>query len=226
MDENKKIFSNKTNFNNNLVVPIIVVVLLTALAVWLVPSDDAEQDAKKPLPQLDSVVRPLDSDNTARPSSDQAAADSETTTQDQYTRSLSGEVIDRPETGDQSGARSMIARLREEGGNSAQKAFEAAEKQRSIGNNADAYLLYFFSAKQGHGAAANILGTLSDPTYFTSINSALDAPDQGQAIKWYQIAIDAGNKEAKQHLEELAKRIQQQAESGSGEAQRLLLQLR
>ncbi len=226
MEENKKIFSNKANFNNNLVVPIIVVVLLTALAVWLVPGDDAEQDAKKPLPQLGSVVRSLDSADSAKPSPDQASADSETATQDPEAKNLSGGVIDRPETGDKNDARSVIARLKQEGGNTAQKAFEAADKHRTVGNNADAYLLYFYAAKQGHGAAANILGTQSDPSFFTSINSALDAPDQGQAIKWYQMAIDAGNKEAKQHLAELAKRIQQQAESGSSEAQRLLLQLR
>ncbi|MCP4126910.1 MAG: hypothetical protein GY753_07600 [Gammaproteobacteria bacterium] len=225
MEENKKIFSNKAYFTNNLV-PIIVVVLLTALAVWLVPGDDAEQDTKKPLPQLGSVVRSLDSIDSAKPSPDQASADSETATQDQEAKNLSGGVIDRPETGGKNDARSVIARLKQEGGNAAQKAFDAAEKQRTVGNNADAYLLYFYAARQGHGAAANILGTQSDPTFFTSINSALDAPDQGQAIKWYQMAIDAGNKEAKQHLAGLAKRIQQQAESGSSEAQRLLLQLR
>ncbi|MCP3672770.1 MAG: hypothetical protein GY814_20575 [Gammaproteobacteria bacterium] len=226
MEENKKIFSNKASFNSNLVVPVIVVVLLTALAVWLVPGDDVDQDAKKPLPGLGSVVQSLDPPDSAKLPSGQTSADGAPTTKDPDANNQPGGVIDWPKTGGNNDARSVISQLKQDGGNAPQKAFDAAEKQRSMGNNEDAYLLYFYAAKQGHGASAHILGTQSDPAFFTSINSAFDAPDQGQAIKWYQVAIDAGNKEAKQHLAELAERIQQEAESGSGEAQRLLLQLR
>jgi len=216
MEEKKQTLIENIGLNKNLVVPIIVVVLLTILAVFLVP-DDEEKDAKKPLPQLGSALRPLDSKDPAEPSQDAVPAEK-------------GGAMSRPEMDDQAtqgamGARSMIAQLRQEQGNTGQQAFKEAEKQRSTGNTADAYLLYFFAAKQGHGEAAFILGTQSDPTYFTSVNSALDGPDQGQAIKWYKMAIDAGNKDAKQNLKELAKRIKQQAEAGSGEAKRLMLQL-
>ncbi len=229
MEENKQIFSNSVGLNKNLVVPVIVVVLLTTLAVWLVP-DDEEQDAKKPLPQLGSVLRPVDSKDQAGPPQDKAPAGKGEAVREPATRDMAGGAIGRPEMKDQAAqgemdARSMIAQLRQEQGNTGQQAFDAAEKQRSTGNNADAYLLYFFAAKQGHGEAAFTLGTQSDPTYFTSVNSALDGPDSGQAIKWYQLAIDAGNKDARQNLMELAKRIKQQAEAGSGEAKLLMLQL-
>jgi TPR repeat protein len=67
---------------------------------------------------------------------------------------------------------------------------------------------------------------MADPLYYTSVTSALDAPDPAQAIKWYKMAINAGNDGARQKLADLTRRIQQQAENGSSEAQRLLLQLR
>lgn len=222
MEENRQIFSNKVGLNKNLVVPIVIVVLLTGLAVWLVP-DDAEQDVKKPLPKLGSVIRPLDSDA----SPDKVPAADEIITQDRDTDadSRSDGGISQSVVKDQKDARSTIAQLRQEGGNTGQKAFEAAERQRKNGNNGDAYILHFYAAKQGHGGAAYVLGTQYDPNYFTSANSALDAPDPGQAIKWYRIAINAGINDARQRLAELAKRIQQQAEAGSDQAQRLMLQL-
>lgn len=209
MEENKRIFSDKNGLSKNLVTPIAVIILITGLAVWLVPDDDAEKETKKPLPKLGSVVRPLDQ-----------------ATDDVDNKISNDGVISRSKIPDSKDARSLIAKLRQAGGNTGQKAFEEAEKQRSMGNNADAYLLYFFAAKQGNGDAALVLGTQSDPTYFTSINSTLDAPDPGQAIKWYRLAIDAGNKAAKQNLAELSKRIKKQAEAGSDQAQRLMLQLR
>ncbi len=208
MEENKRIFSKKSGMSKNLVVPITIVVLLTSLAVWLVPDDSNEKDARKPLPKLGSVISPLGQ-----------------TTDEANTKETNAGIISRAELPDTNNARALIAKLRQSKGNTGQQAFEEAEKQRSMGNNADAYLLYFFAAKQGHGDAALVLGTQSDPTYFTSINSAMDAPDQGQAVKWYKIAIDAGNKEAKSKLAELSKRIKKQAESGSDQAKRLMLQL-
>jgi hypothetical protein len=226
MEESKQIFKSRVGLNNNLVVPIIVVVLLTTLAVWLVPDDGEEQAAKKPLPKLDSVVRPLDKEDSSLPPLEKPTPAASSAVQEADPGDSSGGLISRPEAQERLDARTMIAELREESGNTGQKAFAAAEKQRSMGNTADAYLLYFFAAKQGHAEAAYILGTQSDPTYFTSVNSALDAPDLGQAIKWYQVAIDAGNKDARKNLKELAKRVKKQADAGSSEAQRLLLQLR
>ncbi len=226
MEENKQIFSSKVKFNNNLVVPIIVVVLLTTLAVLMVPDDGDEQEAKKPLPKLDSVVKPLEpSEPAMSPPGKPAAEKPAPVLSIPAAKDMSGGVISRQDEEPEQGARMMIAQMRKEKGNTGQKAFEAAEKQRSMGNTADAYLLYFFAAKQGHGEAAYNLGTQADPTYYTSVNSALDEPDPGQAIKWYQLAIDAGHKDARQNLKELAKRIKQQAETGSAEAERLLLQL-
>lgn len=219
MEENKRIFSEKGGVGSNLITPIAIVILLTGVAVWLVPDDEAEKDTRKPLPQLDSVVRPLDSGGSVIRPLEQEAND--TSTSDTPT---SGAII-RSQPADTNAARALITKLRQSGDETGQEAFDEAERQRSVGNNADAYLLYFFAAKQGHGEAALVLGTQSDPTYFTSINSALDEPDPGQAIKWYKIAIAAGIDDARHNLAELSKRIKQQAEAGNGEAQRLMLQL-
>jgi hypothetical protein len=225
MEENKRIFSEKRGVGSNLIIPIAIVMLLTGIAVWLVPDDDAEKDTRKPLPQLGSVVRPLDSGNSVIRPLEQQEGGSDATSISGNSDTTERGKISRNQPPDSGGARAFIEKLRQEGGDTGQEAFEEAEKQRSIGNNADAYLLYYFAAKQGHGEAALMLGTQSDPTYFTSINSALDEPDPGQAIKWYRLAIAAGNEDAKHNLAELSKRIKQQAEAGNGEAQRLMLQL-
>jgi TPR repeat protein len=119
----------------------------------------------------------------------------------------------------------LIAQLRTEGASSSQKAYDEAENRRGVGDNENAYLLYFFAARHGHGDAALALGTMADPAYYSSVSSALTAPDSAQAVKWYKKAIDAGNGDAKKRLADLTRRIKKQAENGSSEAQRLLLQL-
>ncbi len=225
MEENKRIFSEKRGVGSNLIIPIAIVMMLTGIAVWLVPDDDTDNETRKPLPQLGSVVRPLDSDGSVTGPLEQSGNGTDSTSINSNTDTPEGGKIYRSQPADTNGARAFINKLRQEGGDTSQEAFEEAERQRSIGNNADAYLLYFFAAKQGHGEAALMLGTQADPTYFTSINSALDEPDSGQAIKWYKMAIAAGNEDAKHNLAELSKRIKQQAEAGNGEAQRLMLQL-
>jgi TPR repeat protein len=217
MEENKRIFSERKGVSN-LITPIAIVMLLTGVAVWLVPDDDAGKETKKPLPKLGSVIRPLDSSGSVIRPIEQEVNENDA-------KVSNGGVISRFELPNATDARTLIAKMRQTDDDTGQEAFEEAERQRSRGNNADAYLLYFFAAKQGHGEAAMMLGTQSDPTYYTSINSALDEPDPGQAIKWYRIAIAAGKKDAKHNLAELSRRIKQQAEAGSGEAQRLMLQL-
>ncbi len=234
MEENKQIFNKKAGLEKNLTVPILVVAMLTGLAVWLVPDD--EVDLKKPLPQLDSVIQPLDTGDSELPPLDTASAirpleeietdggDDSSEGEDISKPTDSPTVDERAET-DSNDVRTLITQLRKEDVDSGQKAYEEAEKRRRVGDNEDAYLLYFFAARHGHGDAALVLGTMADPIYYTSITSALSAPNPAQAIKWYKQAIAAGNEDAKRNLANLSRRIKKQAEGGSSEAQRLLLQL-
>ncbi len=241
--ENKPVFEEKSGLDKNITMPILVVGILTALAVWFVPTSEEEVDLKKPLPQLDSVIQPLDEDGTTLPPLDTGTAirpldeielgsEEDTTASEDTSVSTVDEPTQPPETefastpdNTEGDVRELIAKLRKEGVGSGAKAYEEAENRRRVGNNEDAYLLYFYAARRGHGEAALKLGTMADPAYFTSVSSVLTAPDSAQAVKWYKKAIDAGNRDAKQKLAELTKRIKKQAENGSSEAQRLLLQL-
>jgi hypothetical protein len=251
-NENNQVSNEKPGLEKNLTVPILVVAMLTALAVWLVPDDEENIDLSKPLPQLDSVIQPLEEGDSALPSLDETSAlppldtgsairpldEIETDVGDNVTKSVGEsededtaksddqQVDSKPDKSDDDDVRTLISQLRKEGSGSGQKAFEYAEKKRRVGDNENAYLLYFFAARQGHGDAALVLGTMADPMYYTTVTSALTAPEPAQAIKWYKKAIDAGNKDAKKNLADLTRRIKKQAEGGSSEAQRLLLLLR
>ncbi len=242
-NENKQLISKKPGLEKNLTVPMLVVVMLTGLAVWLVPDDEEEIDLKKPLPQLDSVIQPIDSEDNALPplesvsairpleeiesdraedtSKDEGSPESESSTKPQENT-----PTDQPVRQKDVDVRVMISELRNAGSDAGQKAYDEAEKRRRAGDNENAYLLYFFAARNGHGDSALVLGTMADPIYHTSFTSALIAPDPAQAIKWYKKAIDAGNDSAKKNLADLTKHLKTQAENGSSEAQRLLLQLR
>ncbi len=242
-NENKQLISKKPGLEKNLTVPMLVVVMLTGLAVWLVPDDEEEIDLKKPLPQLDSVIQPIDSEDNALPPLESVSAirpleeiesdGAEDTSKyegspesESSTKPQENTPTDQPVRQKDVDVRVMISELRNAGSDAGQKAYDEAEKRRRAGDNENAYLLYFFAARNGHGDSALVLGTMADPIYHTSFTSALIAPDPAQAIKWYKKAIDAGNDSAKKNLADLTKHLKTQAENGSSEAQRLLLQLR
>ncbi len=235
-NENKPVLEEKAGLEVNLTVPILVVAMLTALAVWFVPDDEEDIDLKKPLPQLDSVIKPLDGGDSELPPLDAVSSirpleeiETETAIEssksDDSPKTSDNKVVSKQEKPEGDNVRVLIAQLRKDGAESSQKAYEEAEKKRRVGDNENAYLLYFFAARHGHGDAALVLGTMADPAYYTSVTSALTAPDSAQAIKWYKKAINAGNNDAKKKLADLTRRIKKQAEAGSSEAQRLLLQL-
>jgi len=242
MDENedKQVFEEKSGLDKNLIVPILVVAMLTALAVWFVPNDEEEIDLSKPLPQLDSVIQPLEDGGSALPPLDSETSDLPpletgsvirpldeigTDSREDSIEPADKKVISKPVMTNGNDVRTLIAQLRKDGAGSSQKAYDEAEKRRRVGDNENAYLLYFFAARHGHGDAALVLGTMADPNYYTSITSALTAPDLAQAIKWYKKAVNAGNEGAKKNLADLTRRIKREAKAGSSEAQRLLLQL-
>jgi TPR repeat protein len=105
-----------------------------------------------------------------------------------------------------------------------QAAYDEAVKQSAEGQLTDAYLLYFFAARQGHAAAALELGSQADPAHFNSETSSLDGPDIVQAHKWYQRAMKSGSSEAETRLIKLHDYTALQAGRGDAEAERLLLQ--
>lgn len=101
--------------------------------------------------------------------------------------------------------------------------FAEAERLQGEGDTVDAYLLYRFAARHGHGQAALYLGTQADPAFHTATNldSLNDEPEQ--AYKWYSMALEAGIDEAATRLQALRKHVEQSAADGDEHAQRLLL---
>lgn len=135
------------------------------------------------------------------------------------------EAIGSTRGGDQ--ARAIVAELREAGGTpDLEQVFEQAQRFQAAGSLADAYLLYFYAARQGHTSSAMILGTMYDPDYYSPDTSLARRPDLGQAHKWYQLAAKDGDPVAGEHLAHLRSTIEASAEAGDPEARRLVLQWR
>ena len=102
--------------------------------------------------------------------------------------------------------------------------YEKAESLNAELKLNDAYLLYFYAARQGHANAAFRLGQFADPETFDVERSLLDSPNSNQAHKWYQRADVAGHPQAKQSLGRLRSQIEKLAASGDERAYQLTLQ--
>ena len=172
------------------------VAVATLIAIWLVPDDNKQPTSLPELPvtpQVDVDLPPL---------ADGSAA------------------VAR--AGDR--ARVFIADLRSGPTEpDPDTVFVEAERLQGEGNSVDAYLLYRFAARHGHGQAALLLGTQADPTLLTAANldSLNDKPEQ--AYKWYSMALEAGIEEAATRLQALRKHVEQSAAAGDEHAQRLML---
>ncbi len=123
-------------------------------------------------------------------------------------------------------ARAIIEELRGQGRVDLDQVYERAERFRAVGMLADAYLLYFFAARQGHAQSALALGRMYDPKTFSREASILEQPDPVQAHKWYQLAARAGDAAAKRHLADLRGRVERTAGQGDEESRRLMMQWR
>jgi hypothetical protein len=191
---------------------IILVAVLTLIGVWLVPVDRPEQPApvaEKPGDTAPSLLTegPGESDSggaALREGTLEAAAEL---------------VDDRPGAR----ARALIAAMRSSGDIRLDEVFAAAEEAQGTGELADAYLLYFFAAREGHTAAALTLGRQADPASFDPAASVFEAADLVQAHKWYQIAAQNGDPEGRDRLADLRSRVEQMAASGDPQAQRISL---
>ncbi len=102
--------------------------------------------------------------------------------------------------------------------------YEKAESMNAELKLKDAYLLYFYAARQGHANAAFRLGQFADPETFDVERSLLDSPNSNQAHKWYQSAVLAGHPQARQSLGRLRSQVEKLAASGDERAYQLTLQ--
>lgn len=176
---------------------MVAIAIATLLAVWLLPDD---KEATPPsLPEL-PAPQMTDADLVQRVEGDPAAI----------------------QEGDR--ARAFIVSLR---GDSTEpdtnSVFVEAIRLQGEGYVVDAYLLFRFAARHGHGQAALVLGKQADPA-----NRDADIPDSlkdqpEQAYKWYSVAAAKGIDEAAAQLQDLRKRMERAASNGDERAQRLLL---
>lgn len=98
-----------------------------------------------------------------------------------------------------------------------------ASEFASNGSLADAHLLFFFAAREGHVEAMMMMAEMSDPTLFRTDNNLLDRADAVQAYKWYRQALDQGFEPARPRLDNLRNWAEAEAGYGNAEASHLLL---
>jgi len=190
-----------------------LVVVVTALAIWLVPVD--RKQAPSSLPAMPTAPETTE----ALP----LPAASVTSKELQLPPPAGGGIATLTTGGD--GARTFLYELRAGGEEpDPDVVFAEAERMQGAGDLEDAYLLYRFAARHGQPQAALTLGTQADPAYHDSASSFLPDPDAGQAYKWYSVAAAADSEMAVQRLQDLHKRVQQEAVAGDEQARRLLLQ--
>ena len=101
--------------------------------------------------------------------------------------------------------------------------FEKASEYQQEGSLADAHLLYFYSARQGHTASMMTMAEMSDPTRFRAEDSLLDHPDALVSYKWYQKVAALGDPVAEDRIRILREWAIQESEQGNSYARQLLL---
>ena len=186
--------------SNRLWLIISAIMAVTLIAVFMVP-DGREQAEDIPLPAAPTT--PVSSLNEAEPDAPRQAE-----------MPAAEEALAEGEA-----ARRFLA---ESPDLDAGTIFRRAEVFRRDGRVADAWLLYFKAARDGHAQAAMVLAEQADPAFFDAASSMLDTPDLVQAHKWYELARRNGSREAGERLDKLMKRLEQAAADGDRQAQVLL----
>lgn len=185
---------------------IAVVVVLTILAILLVPSQVPEEPVSV-APSVDGEPPSLLAPGAVQTSSTVNPARPETS----------------PEPGPGGAARSLIRELRADPPVDLERAFHAGQAFEAEQRRDDAYLMYFFAAREGHGPSALLLARQMDPATFSD-DGLLAEPDELQANKWYQVASRSGEPGAAEALQALRSRVEQQALAGDQRARRIMLQ--
>jgi len=103
------------------------------------------------------------------------------------------------------------------------KIMALASAYASEGSLADAHLMFFFAAREGHVEAMMMMAEMSDPTLFRAENNLLDRANAIQAYKWYNHALEKGYEPAANRLENLKSWAEAEAGYGNTDAQQLLL---
>lgn len=102
-------------------------------------------------------------------------------------------------------------------------AFQKAQDYQQEGSLADAHLMYFFAAREGHAEAMMKMAEMSDPTLFRAEDSLLDHADALQSFKWYQRVAEQGRSDASARIQELQQWALRASENGDPYARQLLL---
>jgi TPR repeat protein len=121
-------------------------------------------------------------------------------------------------------AREIISQQKETNETDLDKSYNEALGFMDEGKMADAQLLLFYAARKGHGPSALVLAGLYDPVGFDPATSLMDQPDAFQAFKWYNKALEAGEEQARAHLDALKAWTEKAAAQGDQQASQLLLQ--
>ncbi len=205
--------------NSRLWFSIAIVVILTAVAILMVPDEKPEK--VEAIPRLarvsPSLAQPVTGKNPGAETGSGPAAIGEQVP-------VGGAEMPTKESKGPEGsvARAFLSSAEGAGIGPAELVAKAREFQRQ-GLAGDAWLLYFKAAREGNASAAMALAEQADPDFFDPGSSALSAPDPVQAHKWYRIAEKAGSDEATRRLEQLFLYLQR-AEANGDERAALLLQ--
>lgn len=142
----------------------------------------------------------------------------------QFNPDLGAEPIPAGSADDGSQARQLIEDVRNRGNTADPEAmFAQAGTYLAEGQLADAYLIYFYLAKQGHGPSTLVLAEMADPAYYDPRTSFYEAPDFAQAHKWYLQSMMLGMNKAEAQLRDLKLRVKAAAAGGDEKARRLLV---
>ncbi len=121
-------------------------------------------------------------------------------------------------------ARQYIAQIREESQPYPHtRVFEKGLGYQNEGSLADAYLLFFFSAREEFIPAIMKMGEMADPALFVVEDSLLDHADVIQAYKWYKKAAMLGHEPAAERMKSLQLWAMAESKVGNPEARQLLL---
>ncbi len=192
---------------------IIVVIIVVGIAWYLLGFLETPADAVESSPQALPASGTSDSDNQPLAGVIERSAASDP---------LADTLVSPRSPGDQ--ARAIIERIGPEPGLAELRSVHAeAEALRGADQSADAYLLYFYAARQGHAPSALALGEMADSGRGPG---AVGSADLAEAHKWYALAARLGDPDGIERLAELRRRVEAAAEAGDPQAERLRLQWR
>ncbi|MCF6235537.1 MAG: hypothetical protein L3J70_04060 [Gammaproteobacteria bacterium] len=140
---------------------------------------------------------------------------------DQMRDSLRNSLSAKGRPGDQ--ARSIIGQFRDQNGEDPAELYNNALQFTKSGEAMDAYLLYYFAAREGHINASIALAKMYDPIRFLKERSHIEKADAALAFNWYKKAAGRGSRVAADHLESLRHWVETSLPDSTLEKQRLLL---